>query len=413
MLELIIGIIIGLVVGGLIIWLYLRSNLVRERVGRIAAETQLQENTKYSEQLKDTFNSLSFQALQNNNQAFLDLANQTLRTLLTEAQGDLTSREKSIEQLVKPLKESLDKYESQVREMERDRGKTYGELKNQLERLSKTEELLQKETDNLVRALKTPQVKGRWGEIALKRAVEIAGMTKYCDFEEQVSVDTPDGRLRPDLKITLPTNRLVVVDAKVPLTAYLEAVNASEETTRQNAFKRHSELVKNHMRSLCAKSYWSQFSPTPEFVILFMPGESFFSAALEQDRTLLEESAENRVILASPTTLIALLKAVAYGWKQQQMAENAQAIAETGKELFERFSKFIEYLIEIRQGIVTAAEAYNKAVGSFESRLVPGGRKLKELGAAAGDRNLPEIKPVDVYLRNPQPVEEKPRKELF
>jgi DNA recombination protein RmuC len=345
------------------------------------------------------FNSVAYKALQSNSDEFLKLARQTLQTILTEAKSDYSQKEQAIQQLVSPLKDSLNRYEGQIREMERERGKAYGEMKNQLEQLSRSEEVLRKETDNLVRALKTPQVKGRWGEMALRRAVELAGMTNYCDFEEQVSTDTEEGRKRPDMVIHLPMDRVILVDAKVPLTAYTEAIYASDENTRTAAFKRHAELVRNHIKVLSSKSYWNDCKETPEFVVLFLPGESFFSAALEQEPGLLEESANNRVILSSPTTLIALLKAVAYGWKQQEIADNAQKIAQTGKELYERVCNFVEHIDKIRNGLIQANESFNDAIGSWEHRVVPAARKLKELGAASSNEKLKELKPTDVYMR--------------
>jgi len=405
MLYLIIGLLIGLAVAGFIAWLllsrqkHLQQELLQQSTLKTQAETRLEEMTKNQGRSEDVFNSVAYKALQSNSDEFLKLARQTLQTILTEAKSDYSQKEQAIQQLVSPLKDSLNRYEGQIREMERERGKAYGEMKNQLEQLSRSEEVLRKETDNLVRALKTPQVKGRWGEMALRRAVELAGMTNYCDFEEQVSTDTEEGRKRPDMVIHLPMDRVILVDAKVPLTAYTEAIYASDENTRTAAFKRHAELVRNHIKVLSSKSYWNDCKETPEFVVLFLPGESFFSAALEQEPGLLEESANNRVILSSPTTLIALLKAVAYGWKQQEIADNAQKIAQTGKELYERVCNFVEHIDKIRNGLIQANESFNDAIGSWEHRVVPAARKLKELGAASSNEKLKELKPTDVYMR--------------
>lgn len=386
------------------------SELETERTARVTAETRLEEAKKgldeqkkllneATQRLKDTFNALSADALKSNNQLFLELARKTLENLLIEAKGDLGKRQEAIDGMIKPLKEALEQFQIRIRDIESAREQAYGGLRRHLEDLTRTHERLQKETTNLVTALKAPQVRGRWGEITLRRVVEVAGMSRYCDFEEQPSVGTEEGRRRPDLIVKLPGDRTVVVDAKVPLKAYMDATESQDENNRQKALLRHAHAVKSHMQLLGSKAYWNQFSPSPDFVVLFLPGESFFSAALEQDRSLIEDGISRRVILATPTTLIALLRTVAYSWQQQQVAENARRIWEAGTELFDRVYKFSEHLSKMRDGLNKATESYNAAIGSWASRVVPSARKLKELGATSQEKEIVEIEPIETPLR--------------
>ncbi|MCM8792770.1 MAG: DNA recombination protein RmuC [Candidatus Omnitrophica bacterium] len=388
----------------------LRSALTSEQQIRIGVETRLEETKKNLEEQKqllaeakqeliNTFKALSSDALKDSNQVFLNLAKQTLENLLTEAKGDLGKRQQAIEEVIKPLKESLNNFELQIRELEKSRADAYGGLKQYLERLTQINQQLQKETTNLVTALKRPVVRGRWGEITLRRVVEVAGMSQYCDFVEQPSADTEEGRRRPDLIVKLPGERLVVVDAKAPLDAYMSAIETEDEDSRKVYLLQHAQAVREHMRLLSAKVYWNQFSPTPDFVVLFLPGESFFSAALEQDRNLIEDGIANRVILATPTTLIALLRTVAFTWQQQQLTENAYRIAAAGTELFDRVCKFAEHLNGIRNGLEKAIESYNAAIGAWEHRVLPAARKLKELGAGATEQEPQDIEQIDKSLR--------------
>ncbi len=389
-----------------------RQRLEESQRARTAAETELKaERLRLDEErrlleeagnrFKDAFDALAAQALKTNNESFLELAKSALGRFQSEAQKDLESRQKAVETLVQPIHESLSKVDQQIQQMEIARSEAYGGLSAQVKSLISTQERLQSETGNLVKALSAPNVRGRWGEIQLRRVVELAGMVSYCDFQEQATVSTQDGKLRPDMIVRLPGGKNIVVDSKAPLQAYLESLESTDDERRRAALSLHARQLRKHMDSLSSKAYTEQFQPSPEFVVMFLPGETFFSAALEQDPGLIEEGVMKSVIPASPTTLIALLRAVAYGWNQEKLAANAQAISDQGRELYERLRNFAGHLSAVGSGLDRAVDSYNRAVGSLESRVMVSARKLRELGAVTGDE-IEDPEPVDKVSRNLQ-----------
>lgn len=386
----------------------MQRELDDQRRQAIRAQTQLEEYIKSMQEQKalledartrllEAFKALSGDALKTNNQVFLDLARKSFEAVLADARGDIGKRQEAIDGIIKPLSGALEKYEQHVRAIEDNRLKAYASLEEQLKSLASTHQQLQKETGSLVNALRTPQVRGRWGEVTLHRVVELAGMSEHCDYTQQVSVETDSGRLRPDMVVHLPSNRDIVVDSKVSLDAYLRAASANSDEDRSDALKQHAQQIRTHMQQLSGKEYWKQFDTAPEFVVMFIPGESFFAAALDSDNALLEDGMRSRVVLATPTTLIALLQAVAVGWRQEAMAANAQAMSDLGKELYERIKVVSSYLVTLGRTLRQTVECYNKAVGSMEARVLPSVRKFQEMGV--GGEAIEPIEPLDVTPR--------------
>jgi len=370
-----------------------------------ALEIERRMNSERLAQMKETFTSLASEALQRNNEGFLTLADEAFKRHREGAVNDLDKREKAIEGLVKPVKETLEKFETKVQDLEKARIGAYESITAQVTGLAQSQRELRAETANLVGALKTPRVRGRWGEIQLRRVVELAGMLNHCDFIEQQSVTTESGRLRPDLVIHLPGNNFIIVDAKSPLDQYLMAMDAEDDGVRKAHLVTYASQIRGHMAALNSKSYWEQFKPTPEFVFLFLPGESFYSAALEADPALIEGSASQRVILATPTTLIALLKAVAYGWRQERLAKDAEKIGSLGKELYERIATLATHFTGVGSSLRSAVEKYNDAVGTLEGRVLVSARRFKDMAIAPSDKDVATPTQIDNVPRSLQSPE--------
>jgi len=358
-----------------------------------------QEQEKQQQEMEQKFSVLSNDALKNNNDSFLKLAQEKLMQFQIHAQNDLDNREKSVENLVKPIKDALNKTEQQIRLMENERKQAYGSLTNHLETMTQTQLLLQSETRNLVQALRRPEVRGQWGEITLKRLVELAGMVEHCDFFEQEHTQTNEGGIRPDMIVRMPAGREIVVDVKTPLDAYISAIEAKDDDQREKELTRHLRNVRSRIRELASKSYWSQFKHSPDFVILFIPGDQFLTAALELDHGLIEEALKQKVILATPTSLVALLRAVAYGWRHESLTENADLIRELGEELYKRLATFGEHLGKLGKNLGNSVESFNKTVGSLERQVIPGARKLYDLGIESS-KKLQTPEPIDKSIRS-------------
>ena len=417
---------IGIAVGAGIAWLALRARVslladqaadaraAREAEGaarrdverlqttieheRRAAEEKIALVEQAQEKLADSFKALSAEALKSNNHSFLELAKEHLGQHQVEARKDLDERQKAVEQLVKPLGETLGV-------LEKERRHAYGELTNHLRTVTETQDQLRRETANLVTALRAPQTRGRWGEIQLRRVCEMAGMISHCDFLEQKTVDGDDGRLRPDVVVQLPGGKQVVVDAKVPLIAYLDAIEAQDEPTRALHIQSHVRQMRDHIKKLASKSYWSQFEDSPEFVVMFVD-ESMYRVALDEAPSLIEEAFEQHVLIATPATLLGLLRAVHYGWRQERMAESARDVAQLGSELHARLGTFADHLARVGKSLGTSVKAFNEAVGSLETRVMVSARKLEDKGAASGAKELAAPSPVELMPRMVAPTDD-------
>jgi DNA recombination protein RmuC len=387
--------IVGLAVGAVAVWLVARS-----RVARLETELEHEHRAVATEAaLKEEFAA-----------TLKGLSADAVRELRKEAKEDLEERQQAVERMIAPIKDSLQKVDGGVRELEKARAEAYGALTTQVRSLAEAQRQLQSETSNLVTALRAPAVRGRWGEMQLRRVVEMAGMVAYCDFVEQASVMSDERRVRPDLVVRLPGGKNVVVDAKAPLQAYLEALEAPDEATRQARLRDHARQIRDHVSKLSAKGYWEQFEPTPEFVVLFLPGETFYSAALEQDPSLIEAGAAQHVIIATPTTLIGLLRAVAYGWRQETVAESARAVSQLGGELYQRLGTLAGHFVTLGKRLDGAVGAYNEAVGSLETRVLVTARRFASHGISASDE-IPALEPLERStraLQSPELVDRPP-----
>jgi len=381
----------GLAAGFLIGWLLYRRRQTKleQDVGRLEAKIKNQNAIEQERatafeaanaQLTRAFSELANQSLKSNSENFLRLAEQNLGAQQEKAKRELGDREKAVEELVKPIRDALQSSQKQIADLEKSRSEAYGGIKSQLETMQASQKSLQQETQNLVKALRRPEVRGRWGEITLRRLVELAGMVEHCDFQEQVHTVDDGQAIRPDMIVRMPDRRVLVVDVKTPLDAYLEAVEADNDKQRKHGLERHAKNVRAHIRMLASKAYWDQFDESPEFVILFIPGDQFLSAALNEEPDLIEYALSKQIILATPTSLVALLKAVAYGWRQLALADNAEEIRTLAEDLYGRLATFVGHMNRMGRQLASSVEHYNKAVGSLERKVLPGARKFVELG---------------------------------
>ena len=400
-----ISIIIAAIIGSLVTYVYLQRKLSTLREQNSALSTRLEieqqninQKEKVDELWKETFSALSSQALKSNNEEFLKLARENLKQFQSQAVNELDKKEKAIEHLLTPIKETLSKTEQQMRDIEKERKESYGALHKHLESMTQTQSSLHDETRKLVNALRRPEVRGQWGEMTLKRLAELAGMVEHCDFYEQEQVRTDEGALRPDMIVRMPDGREIVVDVKTPLDAYIRAIEAVDDHQRQLELQNHTRNVKQRINELADKAYWSQFKNAPDFVVLFIPGDQFLSAALDQEPAILENALSRQVILATPTSFVALLRAVGYGWRQEQLAENAEHIKTVGEELYNRLMTFSEHLQKLGRSLDNGLKHYNSAVGSFDSRVLPSARKFNDMGISS-DKKIDNPSQLETAVR--------------
>ncbi len=399
----------GLLLGAIVTWLATRSRQRRlEEYNRLLESRikdqealQVERDAAYeaaTTRLATAFSDLSNRSLKANSETFLRLAEQNLGAQQERAKRELGDREQAVENLVKPIREALTQSQQQIAALEKARSEAYGGIKSQLESMQTSQKSLAQETQNLVNALRRPEVRGRWGEITLRRLVELAGMVEHCDFQEQVHTSAEDKVIRPDMIVRMPDQRELVVDVKTPLDAYLEAAEAKDDAQRELGLKRHARNVREHIRKLASKAYWEQFSNSPEFVILFIPGDQFLSAALSEEPDLIESALSQHIILATPTSFVALLKAVAYGWRQLALADNAQEIRKLAEDLYGRLGTFVSHLNKVGKQLNSSVENYNRAVGSLERKVLPGARKFVELGVHT-KKEIEAVEPLESLPR--------------
>jgi len=381
----------------------LERQLNEEKLKSVQLQAKLDNeaglNKAMNEHLKSTFEAMSTKVMQSNNEAFIQLANETMKGFMIKAESEHSKRSESINHLIKPLKDSLERHEKLVLEFQSGNNKAMGSLKTYLEELSKSQKSLEKETGALVTALKSPKVRGRWGEIGLRRIVEFSGMSDYCDFTEQTSTNTEEGRLRPDMIISLPESRKIIVDSKIPLNSYLDSLETVDDNEKKQLIISHAKAVQQHMKNLSGKAYWSQFDNSIDFVVLYIEVESAFATALHENPQLVMDGLQNRIVFATPTTLIALLQTVAYSWKQQKAGENAKKIVESGRELHERIVVFNNHMHKIGQNLNSMVGSYNQAVGSWESRVAPSIKKMEELGVSSKKKEVQELNAIEKSTR--------------
>jgi DNA recombination protein RmuC len=397
---------IGIAIGALAMLALVRPRIARLRTverERDMLEVRLDSKLQSDE---DRFRALSAEVLKSSNEQFLTLAKQALGTYQTDARNELEKRERAVAQLVAPISEQLGKVDSRLERLDRDRAAGASALQQQLRTMVESQDKLRGETGALVAALRKPQARGRWGEMQLRNVVEMAGMLAYCDFAEQVTVrDDDDRALRPDLIVNLPGGKKVVVDAKAPLQAFLDAYDATDDGERERHMADHARMLRDHIRKLSARGYWAQFPEAPDFVVLFLPGEHFHNAALEIDPSLIQQGVEQRVLIATPTTLIALLRAVHYGWQQERVAENAREISDLGRELHSRLGSVAGHVQKLGRQLGSAVEAYNAAVGSLETRVLVSARRFTDHGVVTEDKQIAPLEPIDRVPRAPQAPE--------